>query len=39
MPRMQILTAAEHKAFDTLPVFNAQNARRFFTSLPAWALC
>jgi TnpA family transposase len=30
MPRMQILTAAEHKAFDTLPVFNRAERETFF---------
>ena len=30
MPRMQILTAAEHKAFDTLPVCNRAARETFF---------
>ena len=30
MPRLQILTAAEHKAFDTLSVFNRAERETFF---------
>ena len=30
MPRMQILTAAEHKAFDTAPVFSDAERETFF---------
>jgi len=40
MPRMQILTASEHQAFDTPPVFSYAERERFFqsrnVSTPFW---
>jgi len=35
MPRMQILTAAEHQAFETPRYLVPQNATRFFMSRKA----
>jgi hypothetical protein len=38
MPRMHILTTAEHEAFDTPPVFSYAERETLFQSLPASTL-